>query len=140
MPFSYLPYAFILPFLREAQVHDAFLIGFFLVQLADDLAAAHNHEAVAHAEQFGKFGGNHDDGDAFCQQFIHNFINFLLSAWCVYLDPHFIIGTLDFLPCLQASRLRFDDRWMLEAVMARSGIPPAVIVQVTTDASRLKWA
>ena len=67
-----------------------------------------------------------------------NVIYTLLGAWCVYLDPHFIIGTLDFLPCLQASRLRFDDRWMLEAVMARSGIPPAVIVQVTTDASRLK--
>ena len=68
-----------------------------------------------------------------------NVIYSLLGAWCVYLDPHFIIGTLDFLPCLQASRLRLDDRWMLEAVMARSGIPPAVIVQVTTDASRPKW-
>ena len=54
------------------------------------------------------------------------------------MDPHFCIGTLDFLPGLQASRLRFDVRWTLEAVKVRSGTPPAVIVQVTTDASRLK--
>ena len=44
---------------------------------------------------------------------------------CVLLDPHFIFGKLDFLLCLQTSRPRFDDGWMLGAVMTRSGIPPA---------------
>ena len=55
------------------------------------------------------------------------------------MDPHFIIGTLDFLSGLQTSRLRFDVKWMLGAVKEWSGIPPAVIVQVTIDASRPKW-
>ena len=37
-----------------------------------------------------------------------------------------MIGALDFRPGLQASRRRFDDRWMLEAVKDLSGTPPAI--------------
>ena len=44
----------------------------------------------------------------------------------VFLDPHFIIGMLDFPAGLQTSRLRFDDRWTLGAAKAWSGDPPAI--------------
>ncbi len=50
----------------------------------------------------------------------------LLGAWRVLLDPHFLIGMLDFPFVLQTSRLRFDVRWTLGAEQIGSGNPPAI--------------
>ncbi len=44
--------------------HDAFFGGFGAGDVDGEAALAHDEDAVAHTEDFGEFGGDHDVGDA----------------------------------------------------------------------------
>ena len=49
-------------------------------ELRDDAALAHDQHAVAHAEHFGQFAGDHQDGDALRGEFAHQPMDLRLGA------------------------------------------------------------
>ena len=59
---------------------DFFLCRFVVVQFSGDLTFVDNEDAVAHADNFRQFGGDHDDGDALRGQFVHEIVDVALGA------------------------------------------------------------
>ena len=45
-------------------MHDGFGVGSGAVQFGGDSPLAHDQDPVRHPEDFGQFGGDHQDGDA----------------------------------------------------------------------------
>ena len=50
------------------------------VELVLDAPAAHHENAIAHPEQFGQLGGNHDDAGAGFRQAVHQVVDLDLGA------------------------------------------------------------
>jgi len=65
---------------KRCMTHDLFLIGLVHRERGHQLSAPHGGNAVAHAEQLGEVGGNHEDCASLSQDILHDPIDLRASA------------------------------------------------------------
>ena len=68
------------PAAQGGLLHNPFLGGFVGVQLASNPAFAHDHHPVAHAQDFGQLGRNHDNRLALLRQVVEQVVNLAFRA------------------------------------------------------------
>ncbi len=61
-------------------MHHGFLAQFLAAQLASQLPLVHDQNAIAHAEDFFQIAGNHQNGDAFGGEVVHQRVDFAARA------------------------------------------------------------
>src|SRR5512140_1110848 len=61
-------------------LENVFFADFIFLNLSDNAAIAHDHDAVAHRDQFRHVGRDHDDALTLLEQVDHDLVNLFLGA------------------------------------------------------------
>ena len=120
------------------QLHDALLSRLAAVQRAHLLTFMHDHDPIAHAQNFRQFRRNHDHGHAFAGEEGNQAINLDLGADIdapgrLVQDQHARVGHQ---PARQQRLLLIAARQGVDALLKRRGFDPQLLAHVFTQGAQ----